>query len=580
MKSKKICIENLLEDKAIFELSAPLLNKVLKFNKLDDVYQQIEDSPTSEEFIDQALDILNVQLDLDHQSLANIPKTGPVMIVANHPFGGIDGLILLRLIKHVRPDVKIMANHFLSQIDAVSQDCIYVDAFNRNNDKNHRPMRESLQHLKDGGLLAVFPAGAVSHYHHEDHRVSDDEWNPAIFRLAKIAKANVVPVHFKGRNSLLFNALGMIHPLVRTALLPRELSRENRKVKVKIGSAINPPKIKSFDNELEGIAFLRLQSLLLNTELKKKDFDMSDTDQAPIIDAISKEVLKREISHLPPLAKLHSYKEFDVYCSTSDKIPQLMREIGRLREITFRRANEGTGKELDLDKYDDAYEQLFIWNREENEIVGAYRIGRLNELGIKGMYTSNFYNFSPEFYDKYQQGLEMGRSFVSPDYQRKPYSLLLLWRGIGAYMMRNPQYRYLIGAVSVSSDYSAVSRALIAELLLNDNQSVSSKQKAKLHKFNREIRRYCKMLNISNPEQLSALIKNIEPDNKDIPPLVKHYMKLGGKFCSFSVDEHFGGTLDGLIVVDLPKAPAKSLLTYLGENYQNYCDQHCSPSYV
>jgi len=251
-----------------------------------------------------------------------------------------------------------------------------------------------------------------------------------------------------------------------------------------------------------------------------------------------------------------------------------------LREITFRRANEGTGKELDLDKYDDAYEQLFIWNREQNEIVGAYRIGRLNELGLKGMYTSNFYNFSPEFYDKYQQGLEMGRSFVSPDYQRKPYSLLLLWRGIGAYMMRNPQYRYLIGAVSVSSDYSAVSRALIAELLLNDNQSVSSKQKAKLHKFNREIRRYCKMLNISNPEQLSALIKNIEPDNKDIPPLVKHYMKLGGKFCSFSVDEHFGGTLDGLIVVDLPKAPAKSLLTYLGENYQNYCDQHCSPSYV
>jgi putative hemolysin len=580
MKTKKICIENLLEDKAIFELSAPLLNKVLKFNKLDEVYQQIEDSQTSEEFIDQALDILNISLDLDNEALTNIPKTGPVMIVSNHPFGGIDGLILLRLIKHVRPDVKIMANHFLSQIEAVNQDCIYVDAFNKNNEKNHRPMRESLQHLKHGGLLAIFPAGSVSHYHHEDHRVSDDEWNPAIFRMAKIAKANVVPVHFKGRNSLLFNALGMIHPLVRTALLPRELSREGRKVSVKIGSVINPPKIKSFASNQEGIAFLRLQSLLLNTELKKKDFDFSNTDQAPIIDPIPKELLSTEVSHLPALAKLHTYKEFDVYCSKAEKIPNLMQEIGRLREITFRRANEGTGKELDLDKYDDSYEQLFIWNREENEIVGAYRIGRLNELGLQGMYTSNFYNYSSEFFEKHKQGLEMGRSFVNPDYQRKPYSLLLLWRGIGAYMMRNPQYRYLIGAVSVSSDYSAVSRALIAELLLSDDQSVSPKQKAKLHKFNREIRRYCQMLNISKPEQLSAMIRNIEPDHKDIPPLVKHYMKLGGQFCSFSVDEDFGGTLDGLIVVDLPNAPKKSLLTYLGENYQNYCDQHCHPSYA
>ncbi|WDE98525.1 GNAT family N-acetyltransferase [Lentisphaera profundi] len=577
MKTKKICIENLLEDKAIFELSAPLLNKVLKFNKLDAVYQQIEASPSSEEFIDQALDILNIDIDLNEQDIANIPKTGPVVIVSNHPFGGIDGLILLRLIKRVRPDVKIMANHFLSQIEAVNQDCIYVDAFKRNNDKNHRPIRESLQFLKNGGLLAVFPAGAVSHYHHEDHRVSDDEWNPAIFRMAKIAAASVVPVHFKGRNSLLFNTLGMIHPLIRTALLPRELSREGRKISVKVGSLINPIKIKSFKDDEQGISFLRLQTLLLNTELKKKDFDFSNTDQAPIIAAIPKDILNEEIEHLSPQSKLHSYKEYDVYCSKSQQMPQVMREIGRLREITFRRANEGTGTEIDLDEYDQHYEQLFIWNREAREIVGAYRIGRMDELGLKGVYTSNFYNFAPDFFQKYKMSLEMGRSFVSPAYQRKPYSLLLLWRGIGAYMMRNPQYRYLIGAVSVSSDYSAVSRALIAELLLSDESGVEAKQKAKLHKFNREIRRYCKMLNISNPEQLSALVRNIEPDHKDIPPLVKHYMKLGGKFCSFSVDEHFGGTLDGLIVVDLPNAPPKSLLTYLGENYSHYCDQHTSP---
>ena len=575
MKTTKICIENLLEDKTIFEMTAPLLNKILKFNRLDRYYQQIE-AQDSCEFIDKVLELLNINVELENKFLERIPKSGPVMVVSNHPFGGIDGLILLRLIKRVRPDVKIMANQFLSQIEEVTQDCIYVDAFNRGNDKNRRPIRESIQWMKKGGLLAVFPAGSVSHYHYEDHAVSDDEWNPAIFRMAKISGAQVVPVYFKGRNSLLFNTLGMIHPLVRTALLPSELSREGRHVSVKIGSAINPAKIKSYVNDQQGIAFLRLQTLLLDTQIEAKDFNFSNTDQAPIIDAVPKEVLKEEIDQLPADSKLHSYKDFDVFCSSSKHIPQIMHEIGRLREITFRRAGEGTGKEIDLDKYDHTYEQLFIWNREENEIVGAYRIGRINELGAKGLYTSKFYDYTDRFINKHNWGLEMGRSFVRPEYQRKPYSLLLLWRGIGAYMMKYPKYRYLFGAVSVSNDYSAVSRALIAELMLNHKDSVEAHQKIKLHKFNREIMRYCKRLEISNPEQLSALIKNIEPDQKDIPPLVKHYMKMGGQFCSFSVDENFGGTLDGLILVDLPNAPEKSLLTYLGENYKEYQSKHTS----
>jgi putative hemolysin len=579
-KPNTIGVRTLLnkQDNALLNITAPSLNKLFKLDKLNKLYESTPQNLDCISFIDQILGQLDIKTLIKDTEFDRIPKSGPVVIVSNHPFGGIDGLILLRLIKQVRPDSKIMANQFLSQLTEISEDCIFVDAFNKCDKKNCSPIKHCLTHLKQDGLLAVFPAGSVSHYHKKDRRVSDDEWNPAIFRMAKITGATVVPVFFKGKNSLFFNMLGAVHSKIRTALLPSELVRQGREIDISIGSPIPPVSIKRFSQDQKGIDFLRLQTLLLGSKTTDSKFNLSHTDQAPIIDAQNNYLLNSEIASLDNNCLLHTYKEFDVFCAKSTQVPYILQEIGRLREITFRRAGEGTGESIDLDDYDKLYEQLFIWNRDKQEIVGAYRIGRVNELldqhGKNGIYTSLFYKYDNKFLNKYRMGLEMGRSFVRPEYQRKPYSLLLLWRGIGAYMLRNPEYRYLFGAVSVSNEYSPISRAIISETLLSHNESIPPIEKRQLLKLNTEIKRFCKRLNIEKPEHLSALVKNLEEDSKDVPPLIKHYMKMGGSFCSFAVDNDFGGTLDGLIIVDLPKAPTKSLQTYLGDAYQDYCDVH------
>jgi len=253
-----------------------------------------------------------------------------------------------------------------------------------------------------------------------------------------------------------------------------------------------------------------------------------------------------------------------------------MREIARLREITFREVGEGTGKAMDTDQYDDYYLQLFIWNREKSQIVGAYRIGEVCSYRSKNLlYTNEFYDLNEEFFKRYSPGLEMGRSFVRKEYQRKPYPLMLLWKGICEYVAGNPEYKYLFGAVSVSSEYTSKSRALIANLLIDKNGELKSKMPARI-KLNKELKDYCRKYSIDSSQDISMLVKEVEKDGKDVPVLVKQYMKLGGRFLSFCVDKEFNSTLDGLIVVDLPGAPEKNLKMYMGDNTEAYLNYHRS----
>jgi putative hemolysin len=249
-----------------------------------------------------------------------------------------------------------------------------------------------------------------------------------------------------------------------------------------------------------------------------------------------------------------------------------MLEIGRLREVTFREAQEGTGKSVDLDSYDSTYLQLFIWNNELHEVVGAYRMGEVDVLGPLGkeeLYTSEFYEYSSGFLEKYGQALEMGRSFIRKEYQKKPYSLLLLWKGICRYVALNPRYRYLFGAVSVSDAYSDNSRSLMAGLLIDSSEAIQAKTPAHI-KLDKEVSEFCRNYDLRNQEDISCLVRSQEGDGKDVPVLVRQYMKLGGKFLSFTVDSDFGNTLDGLIVVDLKTAPEKALKMYMGDDMDAY----------
>jgi putative hemolysin len=293
----------------------------------------------------------------------------------------------------------------------------------------------------------------------------------------------------------------------------------------------------------------------------------------PLIKPVSKTLLNKEIGHLPKGQQLLKRGDFSVYLAHSAQIPYLMNEIGRLREYTYRDVQEGTGRSLDLDRFDAYYLHLFLWNQATSELIGAYRMGLVDQIlkthGQKGLYTSALFRFAPGFMDQLGGAIEFGRSFVRPEYQRKFNSLILIWRGIGEFIRRNPRYRILFGPVSISSDYHAVSKSLLVKFLKEKkfNDGLSSFVSAR-HPFRSPRIDYLDEValqaTIRDVEDISFLISEIEKDGKGIPVLLKHYLKLNGKLLSFNVDKVFSGVVDGLLYVDLRETDPRILNRFIG----------------
>lgn len=291
----------------------------------------------------------------------------------------------------------------------------------------------------------------------------------------------------------------------------------------------------------------------------------------PIADSISFELLEKEISHLPSMALLHEHHSLQVYLCHARMIPQVLREIGIQRETTFRAVGEGTGQSVDLDEYDEFYLHLFLWDSETKKIAGGYRIGIVNQLleglGSRGMYTSTLFGFSPELLKQLQNGIELGRSFIIPEYQGHPFVLSLLWKGIGAFVAKNPRHHLLFGPVSISNEYSHLSRSLMVEFL---RQEKMHHHWADWVNARRPFVSYLpdhhemKLRDCGNLDHVTAVISEMEHDNKGMPILLKHYLKLNSRVLSFNVDENFANALDVLIVTDLLDAPEQTIKRYLG----------------
>ncbi|MCM8537629.1 MAG: lysophospholipid acyltransferase family protein [Lentisphaeraceae bacterium] len=556
----------------------PLIERATGLSKVKKVYNEDLSHLEEGEFIDQAIQKLKVNYSLNKEQLANIPQEGPVILVANHPFGVHDSLLLSAILREARPDYKIMANSFFSNIRNMHDKLILVDAFDKQNRQNVRPLKESVKFLKSGGALGVFPAGSVSHLEFNNRHFTDSEWSETIAGLVELTGATVVPIYFSGRNSIAFNLAGLLHDKLRTAFLARELMKRKEEIQINIGAPIKADYLKKMPNRRQMVDYLKMRCYLLADQGSNTSEAASKTvvAKSAVVEPLLLDELVNEINSLPSECHLLDYKDCSVFCARAKQIPNALYEIGRLREVTFREVEEGTGKDIDLDEYDETYLHLFIWHRENKEIVGAYRMGEVDLLtkkSLSGLYTSNFYKFDQDFINDHKMALEMGRSFIRKEYQRKPFSLLLLWRGICSYVARNPQYRFLFGAVSMSDEYDPKSRALTAALLLDRQCQLEAKTPVNI-KLNSEIKSFCSKYHFDKSEDLSELVRGIEDDGKDIPVLIKQYMKLGGRFHSFCVDPDFGNTLDGLIVVDLPNAPTRNLKQYMGDATEGYLAHH------
>ena len=552
------------------------LEKALALDLVNNLYAGAADEPTTESFVARILEQLQISFSVPEEQLARIPQTGRVIVVANHPFGAIEGIILGSLLRRRRPDAKIMANHLLSRITEMRELFILVNPFDSKDapKQNIGPMREAMRHLRNEGLLGVFPAGEVAHLNWRG-RVEEGPWTTHVARLVRHGQCPVLPVYFDGHNSLLFHLAGLCHPSLRTALLARELSRlQGGRIDVQIGSPIPYTRLGKIKDDQQLVDLLRSRTMALACrKVASSSPRRANITLLPVIAPVDPALMEGEINSLEPQQFLADSGELAAYIAHASKIPHTLREIGRLRELTFRETGEGTGRELDIDSFDGHYQHLFIWHKPTKQVVGGYRIGFsetiLKEHGIKGFYTHSLYHLRPELLKRLGPTFELGRSFVRPEFQKSYAPLLLLWKAIGRLLHLYPQYYNLLGPVSISATYQTISRQMMVDFL---NCRFPATDLEKLARPRNPFRSSIRAMILtrrhrdlaSDPEQLSDLISELEQDGKGLPVLLRQYLKLGAKALAFNVDPDFSDVLDALLVVDVRKADRKALDRYMG----------------
>ncbi len=569
---------NFTRRRSVDRLLEHMVEKASALRVLDDMYQALPPIEGTDAFLQTVFDLFNIRPQWADDELAQIPATGAAVVFANHPFGALEGLMMAAMLRRVRSDVKILANYFLQRVPELDGLFIAVDPFGGGSAarRNVAPMKEALRWLQQGGLLVIFPAGEVSHLQLGSRSITDPAWHPTVARLARRAEVPAIPIYFHGSNSLLFQLAGLLHPRLRTALLPRELlNKRDRAVPIRIGAPISFAKIKGLSDD-EATAYLRMRCYTLGARNSKENgrktmVAMDSADGEPVADPVPTPLLQAEVAALPPQQRLDGSGTMQVIYARAGQIPWLLQEIGRLREEAFREAGEGTGRARDIDLYDAYYLHLFIWDSENSAVVGAYRLGLADEIvrnfGRKGLYTHSLFNYGRRLLDELNPAIELGRSFVRLEYQRSYTPLLLLWKGIGRFVAQHPQYRVLFGPVSISSDYQSSSQQLLVDFLRANNFLPRLARHVRPRRPFRGTVRHAPTFDTAmagDLDGLSELVSAIEHDQKGVPVLLRQYLKLGGHILGFNVDDQFNDALDGLIMVDLRQTDAKVLAKYMG----------------
>lgn len=560
-------------------MAVKMLMNFLKVNEINEIYSRLFNTD-SIVFLSEALKEFGIHYDFCDTDLTNIPKEGGFITISNHPYGGIDGLLLLHILLSQRSDFKIMGNFLIQRIKPIETHIFPVNPFELHPEyaSSVPGIRQAFLHVQNGNGLGIFPAGEVSSYNRSYHKISDKKWNTSILKFIKKSNVPVIPVYFSGTNSRMFHTLGLLHPSLRTVKLPSELfNKKDKPVGIKIGKPISVEEQNAFSDIEQYGRYLRARTYLPEASSQVKKFfaqpDFRGKKEQPLVEPADIQLIISEIQNLKPECKLFSVGNFVVYYAQTSDIPNCMHEIGRLREKTFREVGEGTNNKIDIDEFDIYYRQLFLWDSEKHRIAGAYRIGMgkdiMREYGIRGFYTHSLFKYKRSFYPLLENALELGRSFVTLEYQKKPLSLFLLWKGILFFLLNNPEYRYLIGPVSISNEYSSVSRRLLMDFILEHYsepqliQYIKPRNKFKVSK--KQLDTSILLENMKGDlKQLDKALNEIESGNIHIPVLLKKYLQINGKILGFNLDPKFNDALDGLLLLDVYNIP-ENIITSLSK---------------
>ena len=559
-----------------------LLMKVLKISTLNKIYNRNKHL-NDLEFLNAILDEFQIKFEIPEEDLKRLPKEGAYITISNHPLGGIDGLLLLKLMLEREPNFKIIANFLLHRIEPIKPYIMPVNPFENQKDAKSSVIgiKETLRHLSDGKPLGIFPAGEVSTYK-DGKLIVDKPWEEGALKIIKKANVPVVPIYFHAQNSKLFYRLSKLSDTLRTAKLPSELlTQKNRIIKVRIGKPISINELNEHTNIPEFGEFLRKKTYMLSNSFEEENFKLtfpkftSPKTAKQIVKPANHEQIIEEINFLKEGDyQLLQSKNYKVFLVTAEKIPNILHEIGRLREITFREVGEGTNEAIDLDKFDEYYHHMFLWDDDAQMIAGAYRMGFgsiiFPKFGLEGFYLNELFKFEPELNDMMSQSIEMGRAFIISEYQQKPMPLFLLWKGIVHTTLHYPEHKFLIGGVSISNQFSEFSKSLMIEFMKSNYYDPYVAQYIKPKKeFKVKLKDADKDFVFNKTEadlnKFDKIIDEIEPGSLRLPVLIKKYIKQNAKVVAFNVDPMFNNAIDGLMYIKISDIPESTLKPVMEE---------------
>lgn len=557
-----------------------LLMKVLKISTLNKFYNRNKHLKDIH-FLNGIIKDLDIKFEIPEEDLKRIPKDGPYITISNHPLGGIDGVLLLKLMLEREPNFKIIANFLLHRIEPLKPYIMPVNPFENHKDAKSSVVgiKETLRHLSDGKPLGMFPAGEVSSY--KDGKLTVDKpWEEGAIKVIRKAQVPVVPIYFHAKNSRLFYILSKISGTLRTAKLPSEVfSQKHRVIKVRIGKPISVAEQNEYKTIESYSEFLRKKTYMLANPFEKDNKLLTPANlklpKSPkeIVTPANGEKMIAEVNALRSTdCRLLQSKNYEVFFAEAKAIPNILHEIGRLREITFREVGEGTNESIDLDQFDQYYHHLFLWDDTENKVAGAYRMGLGSEIypkyGIEGFYLNDLFRFEPELHEMMHHSIEMGRAFIIKEYQQKPMPLFLLWKGIIHTTLRFPEHKFLLGGVSISNQFSDFSKSLMIEFMKSNYydpyiaQYIHPKKayKVKLKDADKDF-----IFNETEADlnKFDKIIDELEPGILRLPVLIKKYIKQNAKVVAFNVDPLFNNAVDGLMyirIADIPESTMKPVM--------------------
>lgn len=544
--------------------AAALAERVTGLSELEQLRRRLPAGLDPAGFVTHALQLLELSWCIESGNLDDVPSAGPLVVVANHPYGAAEGLAIVDLLLRRRPDVRMLANSLLCRLPELAPLICPVDVFRKG--VNATALRRARRHLEGGGALLVFPAGEVSRFDWTTRRVADPRWTDTAAQLARRTGARVLPIRVGGRAGAASLIAGAVHERLRTLLLARDLlGLRGRQLALRVGKPIPAAELARVPAPAQ-TAYLRFV-----TEAQRacvRDVSAS-RPMLPLVAPVAPARLQAAIVERPHAQLLLSQDGFDVYCIPGSEMGVLLDEVARLRELSFRMVQEGTGQSRDTDAYDGHYRHLILWHRESRAIAGAYRLGFTDEilprLGVHGLYTHSLFDFKRSLFDDLGPSLELGRSFVSPEWQRSFHPLRLLWAGIARIIVQTPQLAVLFGPVSVSAAYSAAGRQLIADVLHRHRADLQLQGRVRPRHPLRRTRVVPAQRDVvsalADPQLLSRLLSHIER-GPGLPVLLRHYLDLEARFAGFNVDDDFGSTLDGLVFVRVATIPPKILARF------------------